>query len=171
MRMDTGLDTGPMLLGEAMPIGADDTAATLQDRLARLGARLIVEALARGPSLQAHVQPAEGVTYAHKIDKAEAVIDWQRPAAVIERRLRAFDPFPGCTAEMAGQPLKVWRGRVAQVDAEATPGSVLSAGPGRLVVACGGPARQALEILEVQVPGGRRMPAREWLQRAGAAPH
>ncbi|MBI5718924.1 MAG: methionyl-tRNA formyltransferase [Burkholderiales bacterium] len=170
MRMGAGLDTGPMLLEEVMPIAADDTAATLHDRLARLGARLIVEALARGPALPAREQPAEGVTYAHKIDKAEAAIDWQQPAAVIERRLRAFDPFPGCTAEIAGQPLKVWRGRVAQGDAGAAAGSVLAAGPGRLVVACGGPPRQALEILEVQVPGGRRMPVREWLQRAGPTP-
>lgn len=170
MRMDVGLDTGPMLLAEPLPIAADDTAATLHDRLAPLGAKLIVQAMARLPELEVRAQPTEGVTYARKIEKAEAPIHWQQPAALIERRLRAFDPFPGCTCEIHGQPLKVWRGRVVDVEEDAAPGTELAAGPGRLVVACGGPARQALEILEVQVPGGRRVPAHEWLARAAAAP-
>ncbi len=170
MRMDAGLDTGPMLLGEPLSIGSEDTAATLHDRLAALGARLIVSALARLPELHERTQPADGVTYARKIEKSEAAIDWRQPAAAIERRLRAFDPFPGCTAEIGGQPLKIWRGRVVEAANAAPPGTVLAGPPGRLVVACGGPALQALEILEVQVPGSRRVPAREWLVRTGATP-
>ncbi|MCW5633155.1 MAG: methionyl-tRNA formyltransferase [Rubrivivax sp.] len=175
MRMDEGLDTGPMLLEEALPITAEDTAATLHDRLAPLGARLIVQALARLPSLPARPQPAEGVTYARKIDKAEAAIDWRQPAEVIERRLRAFDPFPGCTAELDGQLLKVWRGRVVEGAAGVPPGGRVAAGAGRLVIACGAPVGRAsaqpaaLEVLEVQAPGGRRQAAQQWLRRGGSA--
>ena len=162
MQMDAGLDTGAMLLAEATPITVTDTSATLHDRLAALGARLIDQALAllAQGALQPRPQPAEGVTYAHKIEKAEAAIAWQAPAAVVERRLRAFDPFPGATAVLGGQPVKVWRGRV--VPGSGVPGQVLQAGEGRLVVACG---QDALELLEVQLAGGRRIPAREFLQR------
>ena len=162
MQMDAGLDTGAMLLAEALPIVPTDTSATLHDRLAALGARLIDQALAllAQGALQPRPQPAEGVTYAHKIEKAEAAIAWQAPAAVVERRLRAFDPFPGATAVLGGQPVKVWRGRV--VPGSGVPGQVLQAGEGRLVVACG---QDALELLEVQLAGGRRIPAREFLQR------
>ena len=162
MQMDAGLDTGAMLLAEALPIAPTDTSATLHDRLAALGARLIDQALAllAQGALQPRPQPAEGVTYAHKIEKAEAAIAWQAPAAVVERRLRAFDPFPGATAVLGGQPVKVWRGRV--VPGSGVPGQVLQAGEGRLVVACG---QDALELLEVQLAGGRRIPAREFLQR------
>ena len=162
MQMDAGLDTGAMLLAEALPIVPTDTSATLHDRLAALGARLIDQALAllAQGALQPRPQPAEGVTYAHKIEKAEAAIDWQAPAAVVERRLRAFDPFPGATAVLGGQPVKVWRGRV--VPGSGAPGQVVQAGEGRLVVACG---QDALELLEVQLAGGRRIPAREFLQR------
>jgi methionyl-tRNA formyltransferase len=165
MRMDAGLDTGPMLLAQALAIAADDTTATLHDRLAALGARLIVQAVAQLPALQSRAQPSEGVTYAHKIEKAEAAIDWSQPAAAIERRLRAFDPFPGCTAAAAGQPIKLWRARVVPGDRNASPGTPLPAGPRRCVINCGD--QQALELLEVQVAGGRRQPAAEWLQRTG----
>lgn len=169
MRMDAGLDTGPMLLKQTLPITADDTTATLHERLAALGARLVVQALARLPQLQARAQPqpAEGVTYAHKIEKAEAAIDWTQPAAVIERRLRAFDPFPGCTAAVDGQPLKVWRAQVVPGDGHTPPGQRLSAGAKRCLIACGD--GQALELAEVQLAGGRRLPAAEWLQRGGSA--
>jgi methionyl-tRNA formyltransferase len=162
MQMDAGLDTGAMLLEAALPIGPDDTAATLHDRLAALGAQLIVDALVRleAGSLVARAQPEAGVSYAHKIDKAEATIDWAAPAAVIERRLRAFDPFPGCSTTLAGQALKVWRGRV--VEGSGTPGERLATGGDRTVIACGS---GALELLELQLPGGRRGPAREVLQR------
>jgi methionyl-tRNA formyltransferase len=159
MQMDAGLDTGDMLLAEALPIAANDTAATLHDRLASLGARLVVQALAQlgAGTLQATPQPAAGVTYAHKIEKAEAAIDWQHPAAEIERRLRAFDPFPGCTAVLAGEPVKVWRGEV--VAARGEPGRALAGDP--LLIACGD---AALRVTELQRPGGRRIGAREFAQ-------
>ncbi len=162
MQMDAGLDTGDMLLAETTPIGADDTTATLQDRLAAQGARLIVQALALAEQggLHPRRQPDEGVTYAHKIDKAEAAIDWRLGAQALERRMRAFDPFPGCTAEVAGQGLKIWRARVA--DQSGTPGQVLRADSSGLVIACG---QQALELLDLQLPGGKRIGAREFLQR------
>ncbi len=162
MQMDAGLDTGPMLLARSLPIEAGDTAATLHDRLAELGAELIVQALAdlELGRLRPQVQPAEGVCYAHKIEKAEARIDWSTSAAQLERRVRAFDPFPGCSTVLEGLAFKVWRAQV--VPGLGAAGQRLAAGPGRLVVACG---EGALELLEVQVPGGRRMPARELLQR------
>jgi methionyl-tRNA formyltransferase len=161
MQMDEGLDTGAMLLAEACAIAADDTAATLHDRLADIGARLVVQGLERLAQgrLPAVPQPAEGATYAHKIDKAEAAIAWSQPASVIERRLRAFDPFPGASTELGGRAVKVWRGRV--VPGQGVPGQVLAA-DGRIVVACGD---AALELIELQLPGGRRIAAREFLQR------
>jgi methionyl-tRNA formyltransferase len=167
MQMDAGLDTGAMLLEESTPITAADTSATLHDRLAALGAHLVVQALdllAQG-ALHPRPQPDEGVTYAHKIDKAEAAIDWRAPAAVIERRLRAFDPFPGGTTELARQPLKVWRASV--VPGSGTPGQVLEASADRLVLACG---EGALALLELQLPGGKRIAAREFLQRHPLVP-
>ena len=165
MQMDEGLDTGAMLLTEATPIVSDDTSGTLHDRLAAIGARLIVQALAQlrqGP-WAGTPQPEVGANYARKIEKAEAAIDWALPAAVIERRIRAFDPFPGCTAELLGQPAKIWRGRV--VAGQGTPGEVLVAAEARLVLACG---EGALEVTELQLPGGRRIGAREFLQRHAA---
>ena len=162
MQMDAGLDTGDMLLSEAVAIHPDDTTATLHDRLAALGARLIVQALAlaQAGALQAQKQPAAGATYASKIDKAEAPIDWQQPAGVLERRIRAFDPFPGCSTVLAGQGVKVWRAQV--VAGSGTPGQVLVADAGRLAVACG---QDALELLELQLAGGRRISARDFLAR------
>ena len=177
MQMDEGLDTGAMLLVAQEPISPQDTTAALHDRLAVLGGRLVVQALdalADG-LLQPTPQPAAGVTYAHKIDKAEAPIDWQLPAAVIERRVRAFDPFPGATFAWGGEALKLWRAEVvrsASVDAPAEaplpPGTPVNLGRGRLGVACGGAEGEAgvLELLEVQRPGGRRQPVAAWLQSA-----
>jgi methionyl-tRNA formyltransferase len=164
MQMDAGLDTGPMLLEARCPIGPDDTAASLHDRLAALGARLVLQGLqaAQAGRLQPQPQPAQGVSYAQKIDKAEAAIDWQAPAAEIERRLRAFDPFPGCTAQLAGQPVKLWRGRVLPGQPGALPGSWLPQPDGSLVTACG---EGALQWLELQLPGGRRITAADWRQR------
>jgi methionyl-tRNA formyltransferase len=164
MQMDAGLDTGPMLLARSVPIGPDATAASLHDDLAALGARLMVkglEDLARG-ALRPQPQPTEGVTYASKIEKAEAAIDWHQPAALIERRLRAFDPFPGCTAELGGQSLKLWRGRVSPGDGR--PGQVLASPPGELRIACG---EGVLQVLEVQQAGGRRITVGEFLRRQG----
>ena len=166
MQMDAGLDTGAMLLAEATAVASDDTAASLHDRLAAIGARLIVQTLAALPQglLKALPQPVEGANYAPKIVKAEAAIDWCLPADVIERRLRAFDPFPGCTAVIAGQAVKLWRGRV--VAGNGVPGQRLAAGAGRWVMACGS---GALELLVLQQPGGSRLSSAEFLQRQPAA--
>ena len=154
MQMDAGLDTGAVLLVAGESIRADDSSTSLLERLASLGSRLVVAALAdaeRG-ALRPVPQPAEGVTYAHKLAKTEAAIDWARPADEIERRVRAFDPQPGCYFELDGQTIKLWRARVSAGFA-AAPGTV-EFGAARLRVACG--AGQALELLELQRPGGRR---------------
>ena len=164
MQMDAGLDTGPTLLAAAEPILPDDTTTTLHDRLAALGAKLVLQGLqaAAEGRLQPQRQPAAGVTYAHKIEKAEAAIDWRAPAAEIERRLRAFDPFPGCTAMLAGESVKLWRGRVVRSAPGAEPGGWLPQADGSLVTACG---EDALQWLELQLPGGRRMDAAQWRRR------
>lgn len=161
MQMDAGLDTGDMLLVGREPIQADDTTAVLHDRLAVLGGRLIVEAL-QAAALSRTPQPAEGVTYAHKIEKAESAIDWRQPAVDIERRLRAFDPFPGGAALLAGEVVKVWRAEV--VAGQGAPGEVIAPGP---VVACG---EGALRLTELQRAGGKRGPAAAFLQARPIAP-
>ncbi len=160
MQMDAGLDTGAMLLAQSLPIAADDTAASLHDNLADLGASLIVRALHEWPELPRTPQPPAGATYASKIDKAEAAIDWAQPAALIERRVRAFDPFPGASFSAGGVVIKLWRAQVVAA-ASAAPGTVLHAGSGRLIVACGD---GALELLQVQRPGGKRATAASLLQ-------
>ncbi len=168
MQMDAGLDTGDMLLIEALAINAGDTTATLHDRLAKLGGELIVRALAQ-PQLPRLPQPAAGISYAHKIDKAEAAIDWSLPAAVIERRVRAFDPFPGASFRLGEEVVKLWRatlddgGQVAQ--ATAAPGRVLQAQSGRLCVACG---QGSLKLETLQASGGRRVDAATFLQSRAA---
>jgi len=164
MQMDAGLDTGDMLLVEAVDIGADDTTGRLHDRLAALGARLIVEALelAACGGFSPIPQPSEGVTYAHKLEKSEAAIDWTRPAAVLERRVRAFDPFPGVTATISGETVKLWR--VRPVEGTGTPGEVLAITDAAVTVACGS---GALELHELQRPGGKRLPARQLLPSLG----
>jgi len=163
MQMDTGLDTGPMLLAAPEPIRADDTTGRLQDRLAALGGRLLVEALDRMAAgmLEAHPQPDTGVTYAAKIGKDEAPIDWHAPAALIERRLRAFDPFPGASTTIGGETVKCWQGRVV-ARGDASPGTVLSGGREGITVACG---EGAIELHELQRAGGRRVSAADFLRR------
>ena len=161
MQMDAGLDTGDMLLVEPVPIAPDATTGRLHDTLAALGGRMIVQALellACG-GLQPRPQPADGITYAHKLAKAEAAVDWRQPAAVIERRLRAFDPFPGATTELDGDTLKLWRGET--VDTPGLPGSVLAADERGVLVACG---EGALRLTELQRPGGKRQTAAQFLQ-------
>jgi len=153
MQMDAGLDTGDMLLVETMPIAADDTTASLHDKLAAQGGRLIVRALTE--SLVRTPQPAEGITYAHKIEKAESRIDWTQDAAQIERRLRAFDPFPGGLAEFGGEAIKVWHARI--VEGRGEPGQLLGQGADGPIVACG---KGALELTELQRAGGKRLPGR-----------
>ncbi len=162
MQMDAGLDTGPVLLSEAVPIAPEATAGTLHDELAALGARLIVaalEALLRG-TLVPRPQPAAGVTYAPKIDKAEANIDWRRPAAQIERQIRAFNPFPGAATTIDGAALKIWRAALLP-DATGEPGAVLAAGAAGIDVACGS---GALRVLELQRAAGKRLGAAEFLR-------
>ncbi len=161
MRMEAGLDSGPMLLKESLPIADTDTAGTLHDKLAALGARLIVEALPkleRG-ELPGDIQPEEGVTYAAKLEKAEAALDWRRPALLLDRAVRAFNPFPGATAQMDGQIIKIWR--VAAVPGTGEPGTVLAAGADGIVVACG---EGALCLTELQKAGGKRLPAADFLR-------
>ena len=167
MQMDAGLDTGAMLLGEALAIASDDTAATLHDRLADLGARLVVHALALAQQgrLVATPQPADGVTWAPKIEKSEAAIDWRASAVAIERRLRAFDPFPGATAALGGELVKCWRARV--VSGMGEPGSVLGVDAAGVSVACG---TGTLLLTELQRPGGRRVPAGEWARGIALQP-
>jgi len=146
MQMDEGLDTGAVLMCEATPIGAEETTGELHDRLSAMGARLIVEALARLDRLTPEPQPAEGVTYAAKIDKAEARIDWTRPAPEVDAMIRGLSPFPGAWTEMEGQRVKLLTSRVSV--GEGAPGEVLD---GALRVACG---RGAVQLLRLQRAGG-----------------
>jgi len=159
MQMDEGLDTGPILLARSTPILPEDTAGSLHDRLAALGADLVVEALRRLPEgLPATPQPQQGVTYAAKISKAEAALDWRRPAAELARAVRAFNPFPGAQGRLGGTTLKIWQAQPADLSGE--PGKVLASSPEGIVVACG---EGALRLTELQRPGARRMTAREFL--------
>ncbi len=150
MRMDAGLDTGPMLLREAVPITAETTAAMLHDRLAAIGARLILRALAENPPELP--QPEQGATYAPKLSREDGRIDWTRPAEAIARQLRAFDPWPGTFTTLDGAVLKVLAGRVEPGDG--APGTTLD---DALLVACGG---GALRLLRVQLAGRAAMEAR-----------
>lgn len=171
MQMDEGLDTGDMLLVEKLAIGAEETTASLHDRLATLGGRLIVEALelAACGGLTRTPQPAAGVTYAHKIDKAEGAIDWSLPAALTARRSRAFDPFPGLSASLAGEAIKVWAARVDGNPAVAgsVPGQVIGAGTDGIRVATGD---GVLVLAELQRAGGKRLPAADFLRGFALTP-
>lgn len=160
MQMDEGLDTGPILEQRRIPIGAQDDAQTLHDRLAALGAEMIVRTLADIAAGRARAvpQPSEGVSYAPKIAKEETVIDWSEPCAQIERRIRALRPAPGARTLLRGVPLKLWRAEC--VDASGASGTVLVAADA-LVVACG---QGALAVRELQLAGGRRLAAAEFLR-------
>jgi methionyl-tRNA formyltransferase len=174
MQMDAGLDTGPMLLAAPLPIGPDESAASVHDRLAELGATSIVEALrllALG-GLEARAQPGEGVTYAAKVDKSEAAIDWRLPARAVADRIRAFDPAPGATAVLertSDAPMKVWRARIDSSRAPAAvavperlpPGTVVGVDADGVSVTCGDGG--AVVLTELQRPGGRRMTTGEFL--------
>lgn len=163
MQMDEGLDTGPVLMRETIPIAPNDTTGTLHDKLATLGARMSVSAL-RGMedgTVQAVPQAAEGVTYAAKIAKAEARIDWREPAARIARQIRAFNPFPGAAARVRGTDVKVWRAHEAS--SHGVPGTVTTIGSDAFTVACGDGA-VAIEV--AQRAGGKRLPAAEFVRSA-----
>jgi methionyl-tRNA formyltransferase len=164
MQMDAGLDTGDMLLVERVRIAPQDTTATLHDKLAVLGGRLIVEALeiAACGGLTRTRQPEEGVTYAHKIEKAEAAIDWRLPADVIERRIRAFDPFPGAAAQIGGETVKVWRAAaVMPARGSVEPGTIVAIDDHGIGVASG---EGRLEITQLQRAGGKRLAAEDFLR-------
>ncbi len=164
MQMEEGLDTGPMLMIERVAIDAADTTATLHHTLAALGARMIVDTLRKmeaGP-LEAVVQPEAGVTYAAKIGKEEARLDFSQSAQVLGRRIRAFNPFPGAQAQVNGVNIKIWGAAAMDADTRALPGQVLAADATHgIVVACSG---GTLRLTELQKPGGKRLPAAEFLK-------
>ena len=175
MQMDAGLDTGAVLLREETPISATDNAETLHDRLASIGARLIVDALTRLYALTPQAQPVDGVTYAAKISKSESVLDFTQSAAVLARKLRALDPHPGCSTTIKGIAIKLWAEAGSEGGANAmaqetlpptgtraaSPGSLVGADSGGVVIACGD---GLLRVTHLQKPGGKRLPAREFLQ-------
>lgn len=165
MQMDAGLDTGDMLLMERLAIAPTDTTATLHDRLAALGGRMIVEALelAACGGLKAVPQPAEGITYAHKIEKAESTIDWSLPATVIGQRIRAFDPFPGASTECAGETIKVWSYEIDsnKSNTDKSHGQILSVNGDGVTVACG---EGTLRLTTLQRAGGKRLAAADFLR-------
>ncbi|HNX71341.1 methionyl-tRNA formyltransferase [Rivihabitans pingtungensis] len=158
MQMDVGLDTGDMLLTVREPIHADDSTGSLHDRLAAQGAQAMVAALAQLDALSPQPQPAEGVTYAEKIGKAEAQLDWSLPAEVLHRKIRAFNPFPGASTLAGGEALKIWQAQLA--DGAGAPGEVLAADADGVRIACGSGALLATQL---QAAGGKRLAAREFL--------
>jgi len=163
MQMEEGLDTGPMLLMERLPIAADDTTGNLHDKLAALGGSLIVEAMRKleQGSLRAVPQPDEGANYAVKISKEEAILDFTQPAQVLARKIRAFNPFPGASGSFDGTPVKLWRAE-ALYTPQGSPGQVLAANAGDgVIIACG---QGVLRVTELQKPGGKRLPVAEFLK-------
>lgn len=163
MQMNAGLDTGPVLLLKACPIAADDTSGTLFEKLTVLATVAIINALEKLPALQAAAQATDGVSYASKITKAEARINWNQSAVVIERRMRAFDPAPGCESMFDGELLKIWRASVSSVgsDPAKAPGTIIEVTTDRLTVQC---AHGALDLVTVQRPGGKRMAIADFLR-------
>ena len=170
MQMDVGLDTGAMISEARTPISADDTTAALHDRLAQDGAKLIVEALIElelNGKLASTPQPADGATYAEKIGKHEAALDWRRAAAVLARQVRAFDPFPGGVGTLEdGSSIKIWAAIPAEGKAGSAPGTFTDVSPDGVVVACG---EGALRLTQLQKPGGKRLPVREFLAGSSLA--
>lgn len=163
MQMDVGLDTGDMLLKQSLPIADADTTATLHDKVAELGAAMVVEALdlAAQGALQPVKQPDAGVTYAHKIEKHEAPIDWRLDAAAIVRRVRAFNPFPGASTVINGEVIKVWGAHVGDGSSTAEYGQIVALAPEGIAVAA---MNSVAMLTELQRPGGKRLPAAEFLR-------
>ncbi|MEA3099639.1 methionyl-tRNA formyltransferase [Caballeronia mineralivorans] len=163
MQMDAGLDTGAMIREGRITISPTDTTATLHERMAQLGADLIVEALRdleRDGALPATPQPQDGATYAEKIAKHEAALDWRRPASILARQIRAFDPFPGAFGMLDGVVVKIWAAEPVELTGDAHPGVIVESGAQGVVVACG---QGGLRLTQLQKPGGKRLPAREFL--------
>lgn len=160
MQMDTGLDTGPILAQVAEPIRPDDTTASLQARLADIGVTALVELLVHIGQAKARFQEESGVTYAAKIHKQEARLDWQSPAAELGRAVRAYNPAPVASAELAGMPCRIWEAAVLDTASSATPGTVTATGKKGIDVATG---QGILRIQRLQVPGGKPVRAAEFL--------
>jgi methionyl-tRNA formyltransferase len=164
MEMEEGLDTGPMLLTERVAIGAQDSTGSLHDTLAALGGRMIVEALRRlqHGQLEAVPQPQAGVTYAAKISKEEAALDFSLPAVELDRKIRAFNPFPGAHGSVNGTVIKLWGAEVLDGDSKSPAGTVLAADAQHgIIVACGS---GTLRLTSLQKPGGKRLPAAEFIK-------
>ena len=161
MQMDAGLDTGPVMMQAQTAISEEDTAGTLTERLAALGGDLAVRALdaLEAGTIRAVPQPADGVSYARKLDKRESRVDWREDAAAVCRRVRAFNPTPGAGARVRGAEIKIWSCALAAGGGE--PGEVLSAGSGGVGVACGS---GAVLVTELQRSGGKRLPAADFLR-------
>lgn len=163
MQMDTGLDTGPIIHQERITLDGSETGGSLHDRLAALGADTLLICLRRltgGERLRPIAQPGRGVSYAGKLDKREARIDWSEPAALLERRVRAFDPWPVAWCSIAGERTRIWRAAVIRDSAGLSAGSVIRADRRGIDVATG---RDTLRLLELQPPGKRRMSAADYL--------
>jgi methionyl-tRNA formyltransferase len=168
MQMEAGLDSGPVLAEVRTPIAAQETGGSLHDRLSRLAAQLLAQHLddLEAGRLQPQFQDESRVTYAHKLDKAEAAIDWSRDAAALERQVRAFNPWPVAQAGYEGQSLRVWRASAVDQDTTAAPGTVVAAGRDGIDVACG---RGCLRLLEIQLPGGKRLESAAFLNARSVA--
>ncbi|BAN21781.1 methionyl-tRNA formyltransferase [Caballeronia insecticola] len=170
MQMDAGLDTGAMICEARTPIHATDTTATLHDRLAQSGAELIVAALRdleRDGALASTPQPEDGTTYAEKIAKHEAALDWRRPAEELARQIRAFDPFPGASGTLDQAVIKLWAAQPLDgASYTGEPGTIAEVSADGIVVICG---RGALRLTQLQKPGGKRLPVREFLAGAPLA--
>lgn len=164
MQMELGLDTGPMLLMQSLPIADDDTTASLHDKLADLGGVMIVDALRKleQGDLTATPQPEAGANYAAKIAKEEAMLDLTQSASELARKIRAFNPFPGAMAVCNGTPVKFWRAEVVERSSQWSAGQVIFANAhDGVVIACGS---GALRVTELQKPGGKRLPAAEFIK-------
>lgn len=163
MAMEAGLDTGPVLLQRRTPISREDTGGSLHDRLSALGAEVLLEGLKRamaGDLPAATPQLEQGVTYAKKLDKAEAKLDFGRPAIELERQVRAFNPWPVAEAVIAGESMRIWAASAIEMDHDAAPATVLGASRDGIDLACG---VGALRITAMQRPGGKRIEARDYL--------
>ncbi len=159
MKMDAGLDTGPILMQKSFPIASDETTNSLTEKVASLGADMLVEMLANPANITITPQPTDGVTYAHKLMKSEGKLDFSQPAEVLERKIRAFSPFPSSFTEHNGTQIKIWQATV--VDQKGVPGQILKSDSHGVVIACG---QGALCATILQRPGKPKMPAQQFLQ-------
>jgi len=163
MQMDAGLDTGDVLFRESLILAEDETGGSLHDRLAVLGAKSLVNCVSRlskGEKINRIPQPAEGVTYARKLDKQEARLDWQQSATQLARRIRAFNPWPVCWCEMEGERTRIWQAKAEDLAAASPAGTIMESGAAGIVVACG---EGQLRITQLQRPGGRAVSASDYM--------